>query len=291
MTRHFRVRKFRPRPRVRVAKTDASDFADLHRTADRLAPKITELWNSLGARFSAAESLASLEAAASGASTASINETLVSIFEGLGGEIEGVLAEGALAAGNVTADSMGISLSFDLLNPRAAIFARTRAAALIVEVTLEQQELVRQAVFRGIVEGRNPRDVARGIRSVVGLHERYATAVDKFRGRLLAEGNARAHQLADRYAERLLKSRAETIARTEMIRASNVGQREAWRTAQAEGLIDAEGAEREWIAAADVPNDICAQLDGTTVGFEEEFDIGDPPAHPRCRCAIGLRLA
>ncbi len=221
----------------------------------------------------------------------SIDETLVSIFEKLGGEIEGVLAEGALAAGNVTADSMGISLSFDLLNPRTAIFARTRAASLIVEITLEQQELVRQAIFRGVIEGRGARDVARSVRSVVGLHERYATAVDNFRIRLVAQGNPNANKLADQYAKRLLKSRAETIARTEMIRASNVGQREAWRAAQAEGLIDAEGAEREWIAAPDVPNDICAQLDGTTVGFDEEFDIGDPPAHPRCRCAVGLRLA
>jgi SPP1 gp7 family putative phage head morphogenesis protein len=89
--------------------------------------------------------------------------------------------------------------------------------------------------------------------------------------------------------------RAETIARTEVMSAANEGQLEAWDQAKEDGLLT--GAEqKEWIVT---PDDrlcpVCEPMDGETVPIDEDFDVdGDlldgPPAHPNCRCTLGLSL-
>lgn len=94
------------------------------------------------------------------------------------------------------------------------------------------------------------------------------------------------------------KVRAERIARTETLAASNDGALEAYRQSP---LVVA----KEWSAEADAC-EFCAGLDGKIVGLEEDFakvgqdvegedggkytasytDIETPPLHPNCRCAI-----
>ncbi len=87
--------------------------------------------------------------------------------------------------------------------------------------------------------------------------------------------------------------RADIIARTETMRASNEGQLEAWDQATEAGLLTGQ-EQIEWITT---PDDrlcpICEPLDGETIPMGGEFDVdGDkisaPPAHPRCRCTVGL---
>lgn len=92
------------------------------------------------------------------------------------------------------------------------------------------------------------------------------------------------------------EARAEVIARTETMRASNEGQQEAWDQATESGLLTGD-EKQEWIVT---PDDrlcpICEPMDGVQVGLDELFDVdGDqvdgPPAHPNCRCTIGLVAA
>jgi len=75
-----------------------------------------------------------------------------------------------------------------------------------------------------------------------------------------------------------------TISRTEIIRASNQGTIEGWRQADDLGLIS-DTARKQWIAFD--PCDICQDLDGTEVPWQDDFDggIDAPPAHPNCKCA------
>lgn len=89
--------------------------------------------------------------------------------------------------------------------------------------------------------------------------------------------------------------RAELIARTETMRASNEGQQEAWDQAAEAGLLTGN-EEQEWIVTPDdrlcpecEPFDtVTAELGGT---FEAEGVTSDgPPLHPRCRCTLGLKL-
>jgi SPP1 gp7 family putative phage head morphogenesis protein len=89
--------------------------------------------------------------------------------------------------------------------------------------------------------------------------------------------------------------RAETIARTETMRAANEGQIEAWQQAAETGLLTGNES-TEWITT---PDDrlcpICEPLDGQTTALGGTFEVdGDrvssPPAHPRCRCTVGLAV-
>lgn len=102
--------------------------------------------------------------------------------------------------------------------------------------------------------------------------------------------------LADEIADLIGDAdRAEVIARTEVQRASNQGQLEAWDQATDAGLLTGN-EQKEWIVT---PDDrlcpVCEPMDGQNVGLNEDFDVdGDridgPPAHPNCRCTLGLTL-
>jgi SPP1 gp7 family putative phage head morphogenesis protein len=86
------------------------------------------------------------------------------------------------------------------------------------------------------------------------------------------------------------KTRAELIARTEIMRAVNAGQREAWNQAVDDGLLTGD-EQRTWIATDDeLTCPICNDLDGETIGLDEQYSDGSdgPPAHPRCRCTEGI---
>ena len=80
------------------------------------------------------------------------------------------------------------------------------------------------------------------------------------------------------------------IARTETMRASNMGQQEAWAQAKDKGLLTGK-EKKEWITT---PDDrlcpVCEPMDGKKVPMADEFDIEGPPAHPQCRCTIAITL-
>lgn len=86
------------------------------------------------------------------------------------------------------------------------------------------------------------------------------------------------------------ESRADMIARTEVMAAANEGQQAAWDGAVDAGLLT--GNEQvEWIATSDACDD-CDALDGETRPIDGEYDDSDaadgPPLHPNCRCTEGI---
>lgn len=89
--------------------------------------------------------------------------------------------------------------------------------------------------------------------------------------------------------------RAEVIARTETMRASNEGQQQAWDQAAEDGYLTGN-EEQEWIVTPDdrlCPE--CEPFDGETAELggtfsAEGIDSDGPPLHPRCRCTLGLKL-
>lgn len=103
-------------------------------------------------------------------------------------------------------------------------------------------------------------------------------------------------ELADKIADLIGDdARAETIARTETMRASNEGQSQAWDQAVEVGILT--GDEKQvWIVT---PDDrlcpICEPMDGETAPLDGSFnvdgdDIDGPPAHPNCRCTVALEV-
>lgn len=199
--------------------------------------------------------------------------------------IEEAMSEGAAATGVP-------GMSFDRANPEAIRWAKDRAGELVTQVTEQSRAAVRKIIARAVEGKLTPREAARMIRNVVGLTELQADAVLNLQVRLLSQGKlAEAVQKAgDRYAARLLRYRAETIARTETVAAANEGQLQLWRQAQANGLLKAN-ARRQWITTPDerlCP--VCRPLNGKTAPLDGPFPGGfmNPPAHPNCRCATGL---
>lgn len=80
------------------------------------------------------------------------------------------------------------------------------------------------------------------------------------------------------------KTQSDRIARTELLRASNLASQQAWEES---GVVSG----KEWDARFDA-DEICKQYDGEIVQInknfyqEEKFANGNPPIHPNCRCVL-----
>lgn len=217
-----------------------------------------------------------------------------------------------------------ISISFDVTNPEAVRWAAQRSSELLGTVSADTQKAIRRLITRGFQEGIPVREIARDLQRVIGLTESQAASIVKYRAGLAAQAervvggdlqdaskkrtrgqriparrgltSERIDQLVDRYRTRLLRQRAETIARTETMAASNRGQQELWRQGVREGTLDANRTQRKFIVT---PDDrlcpVCAPMAGQLRGLNEPFSSANgprlvPPIHHRCRCAVGLQI-
>jgi hypothetical protein len=218
----------------------------------------------------------------------------------------------------------GFNLTFDATSPLVEIWVTEQAARLVTGVTETTRAAINQIIRRGVTEGIPPLSQARLIRDLIGLTPRDAAAVDRFTRSMIDAGTRLdlVESRAARYARRLLNLRARNIARTETMTAANQGIQAGWRMAQDAGLL-ARDVRKVWIVT---PDDrlcpICAPLDGVTVEAGSRFtsDVqatsftvtartGEdritvaatkplpspvstmvPPAHPSCRCTVGLAI-
>lgn len=189
-----------------------------------------------------------------------------------------------------------LEFTFDRSRPEAAAWARKEAAQLVTAVLEDQRTVIRGYIATSLDQGIAPRQVARGLRNVVGLTDaqagwvenHYTRALDSALQRGLSPARAaeQAQRSTDRYHDRVFRYRTETIARTEIMRATHEGRREAWDQGIEGGWISTTW-QKEWSAESGACN-ICAPMDGVIVGIQGSFSIGDPPAHPNCRCDVLL---
>ncbi len=222
-----------------------------------------------------------------------------------------------------------ITVSFELLNPRTDEFLATYGMNLIREISEETRRAIQAAVRQGVVDGIPPAEIARDVREVVGygLTEKQAQAIMNFQAelergdpaalkralrdrrfdptvtRMLQTGEPlsreQVNRMVGRYEERWRKFRAEMIARTESLRATNMGAFEAIRQSAERGDIPADAVIRRWIIARDERTcPICKAIPGMDDagrGLLEDFATPAgakhlPPAHPMCRCAVTLTI-
>lgn len=109
-------------------------------------------------------------------------------------------------------------------------------------------------------------------------------------------------KMVDRYQERLVQNRARTIARSESIRALNVGVAEAWRQAIEERKVSGDLVRKRWIISRD--ERLCPRCSAIAkaqpkrgIPLHAKFDnpkglapVSQPPEHPSCRCVLQIRL-
>lgn len=192
-----------------------------------------------------------------------------------------------------------IDVSFDLRNPYSEDFVRRRAGELVSGVTEAARERIREVIEAGFVDGQTVQQTALSLRETLTLGDRLWRAVDN-QVMQMTDAGASLETVSDQaaaYAERLLAYRAELIARTETMTASNQGVLDSWRQAQGDGLLPG-GMQKQWIHAAGSKRtcEICDGLgesDPVPIGeqfYSEELDdyFDRPPAHPDCRCTMGL---
>jgi hypothetical protein len=138
---------------------------------------------------------------------------------------------------------------------------------------------------------------ARYVGHTRGLTDRYTAAVIKHGNAVAFEQIAAgqrpsvalrvAERAMQRYGDRLRRSRARAIARTEIAYAQNAGIQYQNQLLMDSGVVAPE-SQKEWITGPfDVCN-ICVPLGGTRVPLAGDFfwpnGSGNPPAHPNCRC-------
>lgn len=167
-------------------------------------------------------------------------------------------------------------------------------------IARETQEAIRDIIARGLREGTHSTKLAREIREIIGLNRSQAAAVANYRAKLLADGVKRPpdriERMVARYARKKLTERAETIARTEVIRAQSEGRRLQWLRLVAEGKLNSGEWQMEWLTARDERTcPICWPMHGQRQDIGDPFDSRDgpvyaPPVHPRCRCNVRLVL-
>ncbi|KKN71751.1 hypothetical protein LCGC14_0418170 [marine sediment metagenome] len=172
--------------------------------------------------------------------------------------------------GNEAMFFIGTRLSIDLKNPKAEQFIEENAGRLIKDIDETTRNQLGKALATGL-------DEAEG---VAQLKERVRAVFDK-----------------------ASDSRAELIARTEVVKASNFASQEAWRQT---GVVEA----KQWFTAGDDRVDpLCMKLDGKVASLNENFfeggdtftvvdpdegrssikivdDVPVPPLHPGCRCVL-----
>ena len=201
------------------------------------------------------------------------------------------------AAANELGRTLGFTLAFDALNPRAVDWINLHAAQMVREVGEQTKLAVGEIIRRAFEEGMHPYTAAKHIQRIVGLTVRQGIAVDNYYRNLLREGRypqSVIDRYVERYAKRMQRYRARVLSRTETINASNAGQQMLWEDAAARGLLPAN-TRRQWLATLDDRTcELCAELHGQTVGLYEPFVASDgttvmhPTLHPACRCSVGL---
>jgi hypothetical protein len=242
------------------------------------------------------------------------------------------LANIHLQAGAVMEHRLGLNVRKDTINfDLGALPQPTQDAlqdydyGLVTDVSDDVRQSISNVITRGIQSGWSPDKMARELRSAIGLTSDQYNAVSNYRS-LLESGSSDAldRQLRDatfddtvqasvdgvskltpdqverftnRYADRYLAYRANTIARYESLRASNQGGYDSVQSAIDAGVISPEDVTTNWMIANDeitcprCRSVIDIQPDGVPFGTfftwaagKRTGQIALAPLHPDCRC-------
>lgn len=204
-------------------------------------------------------------------------------------------------------------LGFDGRHTRAEQWVRDRSSDLITEIVEDQRTMAREQIKAGLEAGRNPKQTALDIvgrtnratgkreGGFIGLtsqqaawvrnaeaqlqnldaayftrgkrDKRYDATVRKAikDGKPLSEADVQ--KIAGRYKERLLKYRADVIARTESLNAMRAGAYEGYQQLIDSGRVRADQITVTWSATMDGrTRDHHRHLNGQSVRFGEFFN-------------------
>lgn len=204
----------------------------------------------------------------------------------------------AIKAARLEVGHINAGTSLNAIDDLSRRYAQQQAGQLIVNISNAQRETIRGVLGEAFSGNLTKDQAARRIRQGIGLHPRWAQAVITFEEKQLARPRpkgysqerweAQARKRARTYHDRLLRKRADNIARTEIQTAENLGRYATWTDSIAKGINGAD-SRKEW---APGPNacEQCTAMAGEIVRWDAPFSNGNlmPPAHVNCRCVANL---
>lgn len=148
-----------------------------------------------------------------------------------------------------------LGINFDLLQPHLVDFVERESAWLVTQVTDTTKAAIRSALAEALVEGESIPAITKRIRDAGAFG----------------------------------RPRAELIARTEVTRATNGGQRE---TLSGWAAGAGETVRKRWLTAGDSRvRPAHRAMNGETHGIDEDFSNGlQHPSEPDCRCTLVYEL-
>lgn len=191
-----------------------------------------------------------------------------------------------------------MKFAFNAKNLEAQRLARRYAAEHIDKINQDTRRAVREAIAGAIRDKRPPRDAARVIQSLVGTTRSQQKSLTRYAAQLAAQPTwaaksaAQKTKILKKYRDKLIRRRAQMIARTETVDALNAGSEVSWVQAQRQGLLGKK-ASKEWVTTPVGACSICRdELNGQIVLLGKTFQsksigaLERPTAHPNCRCTI-----
>lgn len=285
-------------------------WRELHATAEAGEPALMAVFlaaiGELLRRVRIAELFAGLSTRDAGRALAALHlDTLAPSLAELTGVLDQVataqaertLSRVARTILNDTNASLTLRLGGGLPTAEIADWARAHAGRLAQNLSNETRYALQNIIADALASGQGPAQMAALIEKVIGLNQRQANALAKFRAALEAAGtNGDAlERLVARRARLMLRQRARAIARTETISSANAANRLTWERNVREGVLDPSRWRVQWLAVEDdrlCPD--CMDLDGQTVAIGQPFispaygEVWGPALHPQCRCTVYL---
>lgn len=243
--------------------------------ADKYDLRIREALNIVWENVRRSESLANLEYIIETQGVSGLLPILDTLPDELSAQLRPVIENAIAESGRVVVQvlpkaAVTAPVVFSLVNPRVGAYINNYVGQMIREVSDETVKAVQIAVNQGVITGRNPRQIARDFRSSIGLTSRQEQTVQRLRAALekgeagyvnslttvtdSAKNAVSAGKLSESQIDKIVeqtrlryvKQRTETIARTESLRATSVGQDLAIREGQITGAISNELLKR-WL--------------------------------------------
>jgi len=190
-----------------------------------------------------------------------------------------------------------VEIPFTLDNPRVSFWINQRVDWLVGRMEAEGVKAVQDVTAMYYERGYAPHEAAKAIRGSIGLNQRQAVALGRYRLNLINDGLGKRQidKLVGQYESRAIKYRAEMISRTESVASVMRGQQATWEQAADAGFIDEQNVKKEWIVTPDdVLCEHCQELNREQVKINDVFQSGafgaidSPPLHPNCRCVMRM---
>ena len=252
--------------------------------------------------------------------------------QAIGLVLAGAYGAAYVLAGNSTAefiaDSTGGLATFNPVSNAAVAHVQNERLRILTAFGGQQSDAVRAVIVDGMNRRLSSVEIARNFRGSIGMTEKMVQTVANYR-KLLETGSREAlnrvlrdrrsdpkiraaitggkqlsrqsiDMMVRRYGERLIKRRAETIAQTEVLRAVNKANQEAFEQAIESGVLEREQLVRKWVTKGDTDvRKSHVDLNGQERAVDEDFKPnlrfpGDPRAPLseiiNCRCRIETRI-